>query len=83
MVQQGNPLYMSDPPPKKAIIATVRKVHKSSIHSTTRADTVQIASRLHPRNAALYDCTIEPFNGVEIHMEMDMDWKWMEMGHIL
>ena len=25
---------------------------------------------------------VEPFSGVEIHMEMDMDWKWMEMGHI-
>ena len=23
--------------------------------------------------------TLEPFSGVEIHMEMDMDWKWMEM----
>ena len=21
-----------------------------------------------------------PFSGVEIHMEMDMEWKWMEMG---
>ena len=27
--------------------------------------------------------TVEPFSGVEIHMEMDMDWKWMEMGHNL
>ena len=26
---------------------------------------------------------LEPFSGVEIHMEMDMDWKWMEMGHNL
>ena len=26
---------------------------------------------------------VEPFSGVEIHMEMDMDWKWMEMGHNL
>ena len=26
---------------------------------------------------------VEPFSGVEIHMEMDFDWKWMEMGHIL
>ena len=23
---------------------------------------------------------LEPFSGVEIHMEMDMDWKWMEIG---
>ena len=28
-------------------------------------------------------CGIEPFSGVEIHMEMDMEWKWMEMGHNL
>ena len=27
--------------------------------------------------------TVEPFIGVEIHMEMDMDWKWMEMGHFV
>ena len=27
--------------------------------------------------------TLEPFSGVEIHMEMDMEWKWMEMGHNL
>ena len=26
---------------------------------------------------------LEPFGGVEIHMEMDMEWKWMEMGHNL
>ena len=26
---------------------------------------------------------VEPFSGVEIHMEMDMEWKWMEMGHNL
>ena len=26
---------------------------------------------------------LEPFSGVEIHMEMDMEWKWMEMGHNL
>ena len=26
---------------------------------------------------------LEPFSGVEIHMEMDMEWKWMEMGHSL
>ena len=26
---------------------------------------------------------IEPFSGVEIHMEMDMEWKWMEMGRNL
>ena len=26
---------------------------------------------------------VEPFSGVEMHMEMDMDWKWMEMGHNL
>ena len=26
---------------------------------------------------------VEPFIGVEIHMEMDMEWKWMEMGHNL
>ena len=26
---------------------------------------------------------VEPFSGVEIHMEMYMDWKWMEMGHNL
>ena len=24
--------------------------------------------------------TVEPFSGVEIHMEMDMEWKWMEIG---
>ena len=23
---------------------------------------------------------LEPFSGVEIHMGMDMDGKWMEMG---
>ena len=26
---------------------------------------------------------LEPFSGVEIHMEMDMEWEWMEMGHNL
>ena len=26
---------------------------------------------------------LEPFIGVEIHMEMDMEWKWMEMGQNL
>ena len=26
---------------------------------------------------------LEPFSGVEIHMEMGMEWKWMEMGHNL
>ena len=26
---------------------------------------------------------LEPFSGVEIHMEMDMEWKLMEMGHNL
>ena len=31
----------------------------------------------------LSDFQLEPFSGVEIHMEMDMDWKWMEMGHNL
>ena len=25
----------------------------------------------------------EPFSGVEIHLEMDMEWKWMEMGQNL
>ena len=29
------------------------------------------------------DYLLDPFSGVEIHMEMDMDWKWMEMGHNL
>ena len=29
-----------------------------------------------------YVSTVEPFSGVEIHMEMDMDCKWMDMGHI-
>ena len=24
---------------------------------------------------------VEPFNGMEIHMEMALEWKWMEMGH--
>ena len=23
------------------------------------------------------------FSGVEIHMDMDMEWKWMEMGYNL
>ena len=23
---------------------------------------------------------VEPFSGVEIHMEMDMEWKWSENG---
>ena len=27
--------------------------------------------------------SLEPFSGVEIHMEMDLEWKWMEMGHNL
>ena len=26
---------------------------------------------------------VEPFSRVEIHMEMDMEWKRMEMGHKL
>ena len=26
---------------------------------------------------------LEPFSGVEIHMEMDMEWKWIEMGYNL
>ena len=26
--------------------------------------------------------SLEPFSGVEIHMEMDLEWKWMEMGTI-
>ena len=25
-------------------------------------------------------CTVEPFSGVEIHMEMDMEWKWSGNG---
>ena len=35
--------------------------------------------------SALCQCGLglEPFIGVEIHMEMDMEWKWMEMGHNL
>ena len=28
-------------------------------------------------------CPLEPFSGVEIHTEMDMEWEWMEMGHNL
>ena len=26
---------------------------------------------------------VEPFSGVKTHMEMDMDWKWMDMWHNL
>ena len=26
---------------------------------------------------------VEPFSGVEIHMEIDMEWKWIEIGHNL
>ena len=25
-------------------------------------------------------CLVEPFSGVEIHMEMDMEWKWSGNG---
>ena len=25
-------------------------------------------------------CALEPFSGVEIHMEMDMEWKWSGYG---
>ena len=28
-------------------------------------------------------CYIEPFSRVEIHMEIDMEWKWMGMWHNL
>ena len=34
-------------------------------------------------NAFIRSSCIEPFSGVEIHMEMDLGWKWMEMGHNL
>ena len=35
------------------------------------------------RNVTLYlfgSAGVEPFSGVEIHMEMDMEWKWSGNG---
>ena len=59
----------------------------------TRGYAVPQSTRAHPSHghyhsphlsSAIYRWRhLEPFSGVEIHMEMDMDWKWMEMGHIL
>ena len=36
-----------------------------------------------PLRNELEDVEVELFSWVEIHMEMDMEWKWMEMGHYL
>ena len=59
--------------------------------SARRPVTVQPADRARVRlspgcvsnsgQAAFRDGRLEPFSGVEIHMEMDMEWKWMQMGH--
>ena len=27
-----------------------------------------------------WPCHVEPFNGVELHLEMDMEWKWSGNG---
>ena len=35
------------------------------------------------RSAQLRRSEVEPFSEVQIHMEMDMEWKWMEMRHNL
>ena len=52
---------------------------------TNRRGLIQTKSKKAQNQILLYpqDYSLEPFSGVEIHMEMDMEWKWMEMGHNL
>ena len=52
-------------------------------NSTDTADQSSKAHRpqpLHTQVPKLTGRSLEPFSGVEIHMEMNMEWKWMEMG---
>ena len=55
----------------------------STNNSRSKVDDLLYAVSLGSIARSVNGYTIEPFSGVEIHMEMDMDWKWMEMGRNL